>query len=134
TPVSTLLRGRSTVDYYNAVGYAGAAIGNHEFDWGPDTLRARLAQAQFPWLSANILVAGRDTTPSWIRGTAMLEHDGTRIGLIGLMTEELPEATMAEYIAGLEVADGASVMDRLVPRMRQAGADFVIVVAHAGAR
>jgi 2',3'-cyclic-nucleotide 2'-phosphodiesterase / 3'-nucleotidase / 5'-nucleotidase len=134
TPVSTLLRGRSTVDYYNAVGYAGAAIGNHEFDWGPDTLRARMAQAEFPWLSANILVAGTDTTPSWIRGTAMLEHDGSRIGLIGLMTEELPEATMAEHIAGLEVADGASVMDRHVPLMRQAGADFVIVVAHAGAR
>jgi 2',3'-cyclic-nucleotide 2'-phosphodiesterase / 3'-nucleotidase / 5'-nucleotidase len=133
TPVSTLLRGRSTVAYYNAVGYDAAAIGNHEFDWGPGVLRERMADARFPWLAANILVAGSDTTPDWMSGTVMLERDGVRIGVIGLMTQELPTATMAQYIAGLDVADGAAVMNRLVPQLRDAGADFVIVVAHAGA-
>jgi 2',3'-cyclic-nucleotide 2'-phosphodiesterase/3'-nucleotidase/5'-nucleotidase len=133
TPVSTLLRGRSTVDYYNRAGYDAAALGNHEFDWGPDVLRERIAQAEFPWLAANIVVAGSDTTPSWLTGTTVLERAGTRIGVIGLMTGELPTATMAEHIAGLEVVDGAAVMDRLVPRLRREGADFVIVVAHAGA-
>ncbi|MFN2383605.1 MAG: 5'-nucleotidase C-terminal domain-containing protein, partial [Gemmatimonadota bacterium] len=56
TVISNLTAGRSTVDVLNAIGLDGAAIGNHEFDWGVDTLRARIAQAQFPWLAANIFV------------------------------------------------------------------------------
>ncbi|MGH7449307.1 MAG: 5'-nucleotidase C-terminal domain-containing protein, partial [Longimicrobiales bacterium] len=133
TPLSNLTRGSSTVEYYNAAGYDAAAIGNHELDWGPAVLRERMRQAQFPWLAANIVVAGSDTTPSWIRGTTILERDGVRIGLIGLITQETPTATMAEYVRGLEFADGAETMNRLVPVLRQTGVDFVVVVAHAGA-
>ncbi|MBR9990274.1 MAG: bifunctional metallophosphatase/5'-nucleotidase, partial [Gemmatimonadetes bacterium] len=132
TPMSNLTRGRSTVEYYNAAGYDAAAVGNHEFDWGPAVLRERMEEARFPWLAANIAVEGSDTTPSWIRGTAILERDSMRIGIIGLITEETPRATMAEYVRGLAFADGAATMNRLVPSLRQAGVDFVIVVAHAG--
>ena len=132
-PVSNLTRGRSTVEYYNAAGYDAAAIGNHEFDWGPAVLRERMAQARFPLLAGNIVVAGSDTTPSWIRGTTILERDGLRIGVLGLTTRETPTATMAEYVRGLEFEDGAATMNRLVPVLRRAGADFVVVVAHAGA-
>ena len=133
TPVSNLTRGRSTVEYYNAAGYDAAAIGNHEFDWGPAVLRERMAQAAFPWLAANIVVAGSDTTPSWIRGATIIERDGVRIGILGLITQETPTATMAEYVRGLEFDDGAATMNRLVPALRREGVDFVIVVAHAGA-
>ncbi|HEX2168111.1 MAG TPA: 5'-nucleotidase C-terminal domain-containing protein [Longimicrobiales bacterium] len=133
TPVSNLTRGSSTVEYYNAAGYDAAALGNHEFDWGPAVLRERMQQADFPWLAANINVAGSDTTPSWIRGTVILERDGIRIGVIGLITEDTPGLTMAEYVRGLAFADGAETMNRLVPALRREGVDFVIVVAHAGA-
>jgi 2',3'-cyclic-nucleotide 2'-phosphodiesterase / 3'-nucleotidase / 5'-nucleotidase len=133
TPVSNLTRGRSTIDYYNAVGYGGAAIGNHEFDWSPAVLKERIAQAEFPWMAANILVAGSDTTPSWVRDTAYVDVDGVRVGLVGLITEETGSKTMAAYVAGLEFADGAATIDRWVPELRAGGADFVIVVAHEGA-
>ena len=133
TPASNLTRGRSVIDYYNAAGYDGAAIGNHEFDFGMTVLRERMQQARFPMLAANILVSGTDTTPSWVRPTAVIERDGVLIGLIGLITQETPEATMAEYVSGLTFVDGATVIDRHVPALRAAGADFVIVVAHEGA-
>jgi 2',3'-cyclic-nucleotide 2'-phosphodiesterase / 3'-nucleotidase / 5'-nucleotidase len=132
TPLSNLTRGRSTVDYYNHVGYAGAALGNHEFDWGTAVLRERIEQAAFPWLAANIHVAGSDTTPSWVRSTAILEVAGVRIGLLGLITEETSWKTHAANIDGLEFVDGAATIDRWVPELRRAGADFVIVVAHEG--
>jgi 5'-nucleotidase len=133
TPLSNLTRGRSTVDYYNHVGYGAAAIGNHEFDWGPAVLRERIAQADFPWLAANILVAGTDTTPSWVRDTAIVDVDGVRVGVIGLITEETGSKTMAAYVAGLDFGDGVATIDRWVPVLRRAGVDFVIVVAHEGA-
>ncbi|HSJ08041.1 MAG TPA: 5'-nucleotidase C-terminal domain-containing protein [Longimicrobiales bacterium] len=132
TPVSNLTRGRSTIDYYNAVGYGGAAIGNHEFDWSPAVLRERMEQARFPWMAANILVAGSDTTPAWVQDTAYVDVDGVRVGLVGLITEETKSKTMAAYVAGLEFASGAATIDRWVPELRAGGADFVIVVAHEG--
>lgn len=133
TPVSNLTDGRSTLDYYNAVGYHAAAIGNHEFDWTVGVLRERLEQAAFPWLSANIFVAGSDTAPSWARPTALLDVDGLRVGILGLSTESTPHTTKPSNVRGLEFRSGAAAIDRWVPVLRGQGADFVIVVAHAGA-
>src|SRR5262245_55258829 len=42
TPASNLAYGRPVVDVYNAIGYTAAALGNHEFDWGQDSIRARM--------------------------------------------------------------------------------------------
>jgi 2',3'-cyclic-nucleotide 2'-phosphodiesterase / 3'-nucleotidase / 5'-nucleotidase len=134
TPVSNLTRGRSTIDYYNVVGYGGAALGNHEFDWGRDILRQRIEHAEFPWLAANILVAGSDTTPSWVQPVALVGVDGVQVGLIGLITEETGSKTMAAHVAGLHFSDGPAAVDRWVPELRRRGADFVIVVAHEGGR
>ena len=133
TPISNLTWGASTVDYFNFVGYGGSALGNHEFDWTIDVLKQRVEQAQFPWLSANLFVAGTDTAPSWVEPTALVDVDGVSVGLIGLSTEETPQVTRASNVRGLEFRDGAAAIDRHVPMLRARGADFVIVVAHAGA-
>jgi 5'-nucleotidase len=42
TLASNLAYGRPVSGIYNRLGYTAAALGNHEFDWGPDTLRARM--------------------------------------------------------------------------------------------
>jgi 2',3'-cyclic-nucleotide 2'-phosphodiesterase / 3'-nucleotidase / 5'-nucleotidase len=133
TPLSNLTRGRVSIDFHNMVGWHAGALGNHEFDWGTDILRERIRQSNFAWLAANVHVAGTDTTPGWVRDTAIINVDGVRVGVIGLITEETGQKTMAEHVAGLEFVDGPSMIDRWVPRLRAAGVDFVIVVAHEGA-
>lgn len=131
TPISNLTQGRSTVEFFNLARYGGAALGNHEFDWGQQVLRDRIEQAEFEWLSANTVVAGSDTTPSWIRPTAVVTVGDVRVALLGLTTQETPGATRADNVAGLAFLDGAETMNRYVPQLRRE-ADFVIVVAHAG--
>jgi 5'-nucleotidase len=143
TPLSNLTFGRSTVEFYNRVGYTAVAFGNHEFDWGADTLAARVRQAQFAWLGANIRVRGTDTLPSWSRATHMLvlpgcragppACDSVRVGFIGIVTRTTPAAALPSNVAPFEFEDEAAAIDRWVPRLRAAGADFVIVVAHEGA-
>src|SRR5690606_39046888 len=54
TLVSSSTAGRSTVEFFNRMGLDAAAIGNHDFDWSVDTLRARMADARYPWLAANV--------------------------------------------------------------------------------
>ena len=143
TLVSNLSGGKATVEYYNQVGYSAAAIGNHEFDWGIDTLRARIADARFAWLGANIFVKGTDTLPSWSRPTSLVTLpsctaaaapcDSVRVGFVGIATTATPTTTMPSNVASLRFGDEAEAVDRWVPVLRQQGADFVIVTAHSGA-
>jgi len=46
--------GLPAITAMNAFGIDAAAIGNHEFDWSVDTLRARMAGARYRFLAANI--------------------------------------------------------------------------------
>lgn len=47
-------RGFPIIDLMNDIGFSATAIGNHEFDYGQETLLKRIQQAHFPFLSANI--------------------------------------------------------------------------------
>lgn len=132
TPASNLSYGRPVVDYYNRIGYAAAALGNHEFDWGIDTLRARMRQAKFGILGANVRYSdGRDVR--WIRNDTIVTRGRTRIGIIGVSTVSTPRQTRAGNVVGLRFDDPAPIVDSIGPALRRRGANLVVVVAHAGA-
>ena len=132
TPASNLSYGRPVVDYYNRMGYAAAALGNHEFDWGIDTLRARMRQARFGIFGANVRYTdGRDVR--WIRNDTIVSRGRSRIGIIGVSTVNTPTTTRAANVVGLRFDDPAPIVDSIGRSLRSRGADFVVVIAHAGA-
>ncbi len=133
TTISNLSWGRATIAAHNASGYHAAALGNHEFDWGLDTLRARVAESDFPWLGANVYVAGTQRQPEWVRPWTMLERDGVRVAVVGAALASTPSVVMAGRTDGLEFGPEAPAIDRSVREARGAGADFVVVSVHSGA-
>lgn len=67
-------KGRAVVETLNAIGLDAAAIGNHDFDYGPDVqgrntvhpgedprgnIKARVRQAHYPWLASNVIKTGK---------------------------------------------------------------------------
>lgn len=133
TVISNLTAGRSTVTVMNEIGLDAAAIGNHEFDWGVETLRARLGEAAFPWLSANIFVRETGMRPDWVEPYAWFERAGLEIAVIGASTVETPETTMPQNVADYEFHDIADVVNELAPDLKAQGADLIFVAVHAGA-
>jgi 2',3'-cyclic-nucleotide 2'-phosphodiesterase (5'-nucleotidase family) len=143
TPISNLTLGRSTVDFFNRLGYTAAAIGNHEFDWGVAVLQERIEQAEFQWLSANLFLKGTQTPPDWVEPTTLITLpgcaagpqgcDSVRVGIVGISTIATPQAALPSHVAPFSFGDEATAIDRWVPTLRQAGADFVIVTIHEGA-
>src|SRR5438105_6984035 len=132
TPASNLSFGRPVVDYYNRMGYAAAALGNHEFDWGVDSLRARMRQAKFGIFGANVRYTdGRDV--EWIPNDTIVTRGRTKIGIIGLSTVSTPTTTRAGNVVGLRFDDPAPIVDSIGPALRKRGANFIVVIAHAGA-
>ena len=133
SPVSNLTYGRPTVDAFNAMGYAAAAVGNHEFDWGVDTLAARVRQARFAWLSANVRDRASGATPPWTAPWRMIVAGGRRIAVVGYSTESTPMTTRPSNVAALAFDSGAARLDAAIAAARAEHPDYVIVVAHAGA-
>ena len=132
TPASNLSFGRPVVDYYNRMGYAAAALGNHEFDWGIDSLRARMRQARYGIFGANVRYAdGRDV--KWIRNDTIVARARTRIGIIGVSTVVTPTTTRAANVVGLRFDDPAPIVDSIGTALRKRGANLIVVIAHAGA-
>ncbi|NUP70240.1 MAG: hypothetical protein HOQ16_03400 [Gemmatimonadaceae bacterium] len=132
TPASNLAFGRPVVEVFNTLGYAAGAVGNHEFDWGQDTLRARMRDARYAILAANVRYAdGRDVP--WIRDDTLVTRGAIKIGVIGVATLLTPTTTRAANVADLRFLDPVPIVDSLARRLRVRGADFVVVVAHDGA-
>ena len=133
TAVSNLSWGRASIDVHNRKGYDAAALGNHEFDWGLDTLRARVSESRFPWLAANVVDEATGSWPGWIRPWVELERDGVRIGVAGVALATTPEVVMAGNTAGLLFLEEAPAIDLAVRELRALEVDFVVVVGHVGA-
>ncbi|HET6638022.1 MAG TPA: 5'-nucleotidase C-terminal domain-containing protein [Gemmatimonadota bacterium] len=132
TVISNLSGGRASIDVMNALGVDAAAIGNHEFDWSIDTLEVRMAQAEYPFLSANIFVKGTGERPEWAVPYAWLERAGLRIAVIGATTTSTPYTTMPANVEPYEFRDIAQTVNALVPGLKAEGADLVVLVVHAG--
>jgi 2',3'-cyclic-nucleotide 2'-phosphodiesterase (5'-nucleotidase family) len=131
TPASNLAFGRPVVALLNSLDLAAAALGNHEFDWGQDTLRARMRDARYGIFGANVTYADGRPVP-WIRQDTIVERGGIRVGIVGLATESTPRVTMARNVADLRFHRAAPVAVRRARELRARGADVVIAVIHAG--
>src|SRR3989449_8296205 len=79
TPVSNFNFGRPAIAALNAFGIDAAAIGNHEFDWTVDTLRARMAEAHYRFLAANITDSAGTARPDWAEPFSVIERGGGRV-------------------------------------------------------
>ena len=85
---SNLMYGKPVVDSMNEIGFDAMAIGNHEFDWGIDVLKARQAQSRFPYLAANIVDRATGQLVGFAKPYVIIERAGLKVGIIGIATPE----------------------------------------------
>jgi len=142
---SNLSEGALVIDAYNALGYTAAAIGNHDFEFGAvdakrfepaadrrGALKARAAQAHFPFLAANLLEDDRAVEWPNVRRSVVVEAAGVKAGVIGVMTRDALSMTLASNVVGLRVTPLAAAIEAEAVRLRADGAALVVVAAHAG--
>src|SRR6185369_17858256 len=52
---SITYKGSQMIEAWNTAGLDYATFGNHEFDFGPDVLKQRMAESRFGWIAANVI-------------------------------------------------------------------------------
>ena len=142
---SALSHDEPTITLLDALGLDVSSVGNHEFDDGAEEL-LRLqrggcrtdeagcrppgfAGARFTYLSANVFDrAGKTLFPA----TVLKKVGGATIGFVGVVLRETPTVVTPTGVAGLSFGDEAEAVNAAVPKLREAGADAIVVLIHQG--
>jgi 2',3'-cyclic-nucleotide 2'-phosphodiesterase (5'-nucleotidase family) len=93
-------------------------------------LRARIAQADFPYLAANIRIKGTDTSPDFATPFVIENVNGIRVGLVGLASMSTPWSTFPTHVEDYDFISYGDALLEAVPQAWGAGADLVIVMGH----
>jgi 2',3'-cyclic-nucleotide 2'-phosphodiesterase/3'-nucleotidase len=130
---SNLLNGEPVIEVMNQIGFDAMTIGNHEFDWGVETLQARAEQASFPFLTANVSDKKTGKAITFTKPYIMTERAGVKIGIIGVTTPETANIVLPSIISAYEITDPTAIVNSLASELRRKGAKIIIVVGHLGA-
>lgn len=128
--ISTWTKGEAMADVMNAMDYDAAAIGNHEFDFKIEGLNRRIAQSDFPFLSANIRVKETGAIPGFAAPYIVTAVNNVRIGLIGLTTTTTPYSTFPDHVKDFDFIPYDTALEEIVPQARADGAELLMVIGH----
>ncbi|MGW3587726.1 bifunctional metallophosphatase/5'-nucleotidase [Streptomyces fungicidicus] len=119
----------------NAIGYDAVALGNHEFNYGIETLRKFEEQCDFPLLGANALDAKtlKPAFPPYFLKTFHVQGGPpVKVAVLGLTNPGIAIWDKA-YVQGKLTFPGLEEQAaKWVPKLRSMGADVVVVSAHSG--
>ncbi|MFJ4470469.1 bifunctional metallophosphatase/5'-nucleotidase [Streptomyces sp. NPDC089424] len=119
----------------NAIGYDAVALGNHEFNYGIETLRRFEQQCRFPLLGANAVDAKtlRPAFPPYFMKTFRVPGaPPVKVAVLGLTNPGIAIWDKA-FVQGKLVFPGLEEQAaKWVPKLRSMGADVVVVSAHSG--
>ncbi|WP_456238404.1 bifunctional 2',3'-cyclic-nucleotide 2'-phosphodiesterase/3'-nucleotidase [Pradoshia eiseniae] len=138
--LSASFQDEPTVEVMEAIGFDAGTLGNHEFDEGIDELKRMISGGDhekgtkgydgmdFPVVAANAYDT-RDneliTDPYTI-----LEAEGQKIGVIGVVTQETPEMIVRKGNETLKITDEVEAINTYTEELKKEGIEAIIVLAH----
>lgn len=110
------------------VGYDAVAVGNHEFDFGPDVLADFMSGLPAPFLSANLDASAEPRLAGRIAPSTVVDDGGRRIGIVGATTPAL-----ASISSPRDVTVDPDVRGRVqaeVDRLTADGVTTIVLISH----
>ena len=131
TPYYNFYHGRVEIEAMNRMGYDAITLGNHEFDYGVDTLAKVLEMAQFPIVCANYDVTGTPLEGLVVPYT-VIKRSGVRVGVFGLGVN--PSSLIAEKnFAPIKYLDPIAKAQEIADILRKVEkCDVVVCLSHQG--
>jgi len=127
------------VPYYDAIGlgligYDASAIGNHEFDFGPDVFADFIESFSPPltFVSSNLDFSAESRLQALadaglIADSIVVKERGERFGIVGATTEALPAISSPR---GVVVEAVGQAVQAEVDRLLAEGIDKIILISH----
>jgi 2',3'-cyclic-nucleotide 2'-phosphodiesterase (5'-nucleotidase family) len=102
--LSTLTEGEALLEMMALMRYDAMGVGNHEFDYGWQAFERGITRVPFPMLCCNVRYRG--SRVRFCRPYTMLERNGVRLGVVGVMGMKAATRTiMPSKVSELEFTD-----------------------------
>jgi 2',3'-cyclic-nucleotide 2'-phosphodiesterase/3'-nucleotidase len=139
------LQGQPEVYYYNYIdtiqphfvsevmnymGYDAATVGNHDVETGHAVYDRLVREDKFPLLAANAVDI--ETGKPYFKPYQILEKDGIKIAVFGLVTPAIPEWLPPQLYSGIEFKDMVETAKKWMPVILNEKPDLVIGLFHSG--
>jgi len=125
----TMYKGKVAAEMMNKLEYDGMAVGNHEFDDGPETLRAFMDTVDFPVLMANANVDMEPELKGKLDKSTTLLKNNRKIGLIGVVTEDVVDISSPGD--NIIFTDAVAAVQAEVDFLTEAGVNIIILLSHS---
>ncbi|GHG42264.1 hypothetical protein GCM10012320_05050 [Sinomonas cellulolyticus] len=125
-----------TIDVLNALDAKASTVGNHEFDKGFADLTGRVVNggtnAAFDYLGANVYLKGTQTPA--LPEYRVVDANGVRVAVVGVVTQETPALVSPGGIATLDFGDPTDAVNRVAGKIKATNtADVIVAEYHEGA-
>ncbi|WP_417743452.1 bifunctional metallophosphatase/5'-nucleotidase [Salipiger sp.] len=122
--------GDLAAEFMTALDYDAMAVGNHEFDKGPEGLASFLDKVSFPVLSANIDVSGVPDLAGRVGKSVLLQPGGEQIGIVSVLAEDTPETSSpGDAVIFSPIIDAAQAQ---IDSLTEEGVNKIILLTHVG--
>ncbi|GAA3517664.1 bifunctional metallophosphatase/5'-nucleotidase [Corynebacterium pilbarense] len=131
--ISAISDDKYTMDFVNAIGTDGTAVGNHEFDKGYQDLIERIIPGtNDKQIGANIF---KEDGTREVKPYIIVERDGVKIALVGTTSNLTVAKSNPENVKGLDIRDSALQVNEEAKKIKDNGeADVVIALIHDPAK
>jgi len=128
-------KGYPIIDIMNEIGFDIAVLGNHEFDYGPEVLKARMEQSTFPWVCANAKAKNSGIKqPDEYATVSVNDLNITFLGLIetgGSKTLTIP-ASHPWRVQDYVFTPAQDVVRNFINVKKEEDADIFVALSHLG--
>lgn len=115
----------------NRMGYVAACIGNHDIETGHPVYDRWRRQLNFPLLGANVV--DMQTGKPYLQPYVVVERQGLKIAVLGMITPAIPNWLPAHLWSGLRFDDILKTARRWVPLiMEKEKPDLLVGLFHCG--
>jgi 2',3'-cyclic-nucleotide 2'-phosphodiesterase (5'-nucleotidase family) len=122
--------GGALVEMMNLIGYEGMTPGNHDFDISYANFLKLVAIAKFPVVSAN-LIDEKSGEPVTQRPYVILQKNGLKIGIFGLMSSDFYDLVSQHSTEGIKLLPPVPTAEKYISLLRPR-TDLVIAITHQG--
>lgn len=125
----TILKGQTAVDIMNLMEYDFFVPGNHDFNYGYETLIELSKTLKCKTLAANIKL---ENGSKLFDENSIVEFNGVKVGVFGLATPETSVKANPKNTKGLIFTDPIEVAKEQVKKLKDSGAQLIILISHLG--
>ncbi|MEO3417402.1 5'-nucleotidase C-terminal domain-containing protein [Roseovarius sp. CAU 1744] len=126
----TTYKGAAEAEFMEAIGYDAMAVGNHEFDDGPEGLAGFIDGVSFPVVSGNIDVSQSNVLAGKVMDHIVVEVAGEKIGIVSALAVDTVETSSPG--PSVVFHDEIESLKADVAALEAAGITKIIALTHVG--